>query len=265
MELEVGGGYQQRLEIGLLAEKVIGNYLERVGFHVLQLGRTIARGIDQDHTSELQFAWKSDTLKSSLTANMIRYTPDFLLIPRAAARASDSMMIDVKVMYSPVFLSTFRKQLEEKMGRSVPVEDIGNVEREALLSYQAYQRAGARVAVIVVCSFRKELILCDFVENIRELHRDVENRNPKSSGSTTPRINVDLSSMRPLDVFVRDLNLVEWVQQDYRTLVRYLRNHLNFVACPRRLLTSESGRAQVMDTHSYLQEVTKVPLRLDPY
>jgi hypothetical protein len=185
--------------------------------------------------------------------------PDFLLLQFQGQAFKDAMFCDVKAMFTPVFLDTFHKQLERAHGAKIALENVANIEREAFDSYKAYHVAGAKVSVLLACSYHPELALCEYVENMRELYRDVQDRNRQATGSTTPRVNIDLSSMRPLQQFLKDEFDVDAEMVD--KLHSRLREKLDFVACPQRLATEY--RDKVSEVVEYLSQLTGVKLRLE--
>ena len=248
--------FEDRRKIGNQVENAIESFFKQCGFHVFRVADVVKTGVDQSADHQIKEVWRSDAVKMSKAMVMLRYMPDFLVLAVANGVFQKALFIDIKAMFTPVYVDTFRKQLETKHHHSFPIETIGNVEREAFASYEAYQRAGAQVAVLAVCSYTRELILCEFVENITVLHTDTLDRNLKSAGSTTPRINVDFASMRPFGRFLSDTFDLHLAESDYHQLHSAIRKLLGFVACPEYLFTNTDRRSKIDSVVAHLSQVT---------
>ncbi len=257
--------YHRRSKIGNVMETVIARFFTHYGLTVIRIADSVKNVIEQHADRKIGKIWKSDAVKSSNTILMLRYMPDFLVISTNQNTNFNAVMIDVKTMFTPVYLNTFRKQLEQEHGRSIPVENIGNIEREAFESYQSYQRGGAKVAVLTVCSYAKELVSCEFVENIKEIHKDSGGRNALSAGSTTPRVNVDMDSFRSIKKFLFDVFSIDVTDEDINKLHVYARKKLDFVACPESLIQTKVNEETVHNVLAHLSSVTGYPLNLRIY
>jgi hypothetical protein len=253
--------YPKRIEIGNFVEDVFVKYLKHHQLGVIEVAESLKQGataagkLDQ----RIKEAMRSDAVKRNKAIIMCRYMPDFLLLQFQEQVFRDAMFCDVKAMFTPVFLDTFHKQLERAHGAKIALHNVANIEREAFDSYKSYHAAGAKVSVLLACSYHPELALCEYIENIRELYRDPQNRNRQAAGSTTPRVNIDLSSMRPLQQFLKEEFEVDAEMVD--KLHARLREKLDFVACPQNI--AEDYEAKVSAVVQSLSQLTGVKLRLE--
>jgi hypothetical protein len=253
--------YNQRVEIGNFVETVFANYLKYHQLGVISVAESLKKGLSaaSDLDERIKEAMRSDAVKRNKAIIMCRYMPDFLLLGFQEQAFRDAMFCDVKAMFTPVFLDTFHKQLEKAHGAKIALHNVANIEREAFDSYKSYHDAGAKVAVLLACSYHPELALCEYIENMRELYRDVQDRNRQAAGSTTPRVNIDLSSMRPLQQFLKDEFDVDAEMVD--KLHARLRERLDFVACPQWV--ADDHKEKVDEVIESLSQLTGVELRLE--
>ena len=118
------------------------------------------------------------------TTRHIRFTPDFLIVDR---ENSDNIYY-----------------LEYKCTQTIGYyQDRGQCELDAYDNYKALHDIGVRVALLNYVAYYDRLLLCDFIENIKELHRS-EGLTRTTRGSGTPYINHDLNGMRTLLQFLVD-------------------------------------------------------------
>jgi hypothetical protein len=253
--------YHKRIEIGNFVEGVFVRYLKYHKLGVIEVAESLKQGLIAagELDQRIKEAIRSDAVKRNKAIIMCRYMPDFLLLQFQGQVFGDAMFCDVKAMFTPVFLDTFHKQLEQAHGANIALHNVANIEREAFDSYRSYQAAGAKVSVLLACSYHPELALCEYIENIRELYRDVQDRNQQAAGSTTPRVNIDLSSMRPLQQFLKDEFDVDAEMVD--KLHSRLREKLDFVACPQNI--AEDYKERVREVVGNLSQLTGVNLRLE--
>lgn len=59
------------------------------------------------------------------------------------------------------------------------------------------------MAILNYIAYHERLLLCDFIENIEELHRD-QVTGATQRGSRTPFVNFDVNDMRTLQTFVAE-------------------------------------------------------------
>ena len=253
--------YNQRVEIGNFVETVFVNYLKYHQLGIISVAESMKNGLSaaSDLDQRIKNAMRSDAVKRNKAIIMCRYMPDFLLLQFQEQAFRDAMFCDVKAMFTPVFLDTFHKQLEKAHGAKIELHNVANIEREAFDSYKSYHAAGAKVSVLLACSYHPDLALCEYIENMRELYRDVQDRNRQAAGSTTPRVNIDLSSMRSLQQFLRDEFDIEAKKVD--VLHARLRERLDFVACPQNI--AETHEEKVTEVVESLSQLTEFDLRLE--
>lgn len=252
--------FSKRIEIGTLIEKTIQRYLAHLNFTVVNTGSMTGNILHHTGNRELSEAFKSDSMKDDTGYIMLRYMPDLFLLSLNANKPV-SVFIDVKAMFTPIYLETFHNQLNENYNRRFPLHNVGNVEREALISYQAYTKAGANVAIVAVCTYHPSLILCEYVKNIDVLYTDTVRRNKKSAGSTTPRSNIDLGSMRSFDLFLKEeLGVLEL--DSYKTLISYVRGKLDFIAAPKFLMSTVQNKNRVYSVLDELSLICDYSLKL---
>ena len=149
----------------------------------------------------------------------------------------DAFYVDIKTMYTPIFLDTLPKQLQKEYGKVFMIEDIGNIEREAYMSYMSHYKSGSKVVLIVACSYNPNLILCDFIENIEVIYKDEKERNMSSSGSTTPRVNINLKKMKTIKTFFYNYLSKNIDSSTNERLFNYVRKELNFIGKPKIINT----------------------------
>ena len=164
---------------------------------------------------------------------MLRWLPDFLLVSTSNNEFKDAFFIDIKAMYTPIYLKTFPEQLKKEYGKQISIEDIGNIEREAYKSYTSHQKSGSKVAVLVACTYNPKLLLCDYIENLEIIYKDERERNKMSSGSTTPRVNIDLSKMSSFEDFLSPLMGDNFDRDLYQILFDFIEKEFNFIGYPR--------------------------------
>lgn len=116
------------------------------------------------------------------TTKHVRFTPDFLIVDRDN---SDNIYY-----------------LEYKCTqKTAGYPDRGIIELDAYDNYADLHRIGVKVAVLNYVAYHDRLLLCDFIENIREVRRSSD-LTQTTEGSRTPYVNTDLSGMRTLLKFL---------------------------------------------------------------
>lgn len=243
--------YKKRTAIGNLAEKTIERFLLQLDIKVINIGSIFNNFLHSDDSNVIRDDIRSDHLKDDIGFVMLRYMPDLFVI--SPKNKKFCIYIDVKAMFTPVFLKKFQNELENTYKKEFPVFSIANIEREALRSYQAYEKAGAKVAILAVCSFNPNTILCDYINNIDLLYTDTEQRNNNSAGSTTPRTNIDLRSMRTFENFLKEEFSLNNISR-YQDLLDFIKGKINFIGCPASLLENDYTKNRVNAVHRRLQD-----------
>lgn len=120
------------------------------------------------------------------TTKHIRFTPDFLIVDRDN---SDNIYY-----------------LEYKCTqKTAGYPDRGIIELDAYDNYSDLHKIGVKVAVLNYVAYHNRLLLCDFIENIREVRRSPD-LTQTTEGSRTPYVNTDLNGMRTLLEFLVDIH-----------------------------------------------------------
>ena len=245
--------YDQRLKIGKKLEETFKKLFEYLDFTVI-----LTDSMKDSFESQMLSTFKSDQIKKSNPILMLRWLPDFLvLILNSNSRFMDAFYVDIKAMYTPVFLPSLPKQLEKAHGKKFLIENIGNIEREAYKSYMSHYKSGSKVFLIIACSNNPNLILCDYIENIEVLHKDERERNMQSSGSTTPRVNINLEKMIPIKEFFKDNFNKPFSEDLNQRLLSSVRSDLSFIGKPRMI-----NKKTAEEVRDYLSKKNNFQLHL---
>ena len=135
------------------------------------------------------------------TTRHLRFAPDFLVVQRQ--KPDNIYYLEYKCTQTPLYKSDRINKIVEGYDKPLDWQDIGQCEREAFDNYKDLNSIGVRVAVLNYVAYHKRPLLCDFIENIVELHRDTV-RTPTQAGSKTPFVNFDATSMRTLQEFLAE-------------------------------------------------------------
>ena len=150
------------------------------------------------------------------TARHIRFSPDFFIIQQ---NPKILYLLEYKCTQSPLFSENRIEYIARKAGKSSLItENIGLWQSSAHDNYAALDQIGIKVAVLNYIAYHERLLLCDFIDNIEELHRD-EVRGQRLIGSGTAFINFNAESMRSLPRFLNDIHGIP-----LDTVVPYFRN-----------------------------------------
>ncbi len=218
--------HSQRLLLGGKLEEEIIQFLEKLNLLVINtsfLKMTLQQNINVDY-------WNTDKAKKITPLVMLRWLPDLLVIDKEQDKG---IFIDIKLMYTPIYFDTLTKQIEETLGEPIEFQDIGNIEREAYDSYENWTKTGAKVATLILSTYSKEFILCDYVNKLEVLYRDERERNYSSSGSTTPRVNIHLGKLNGLKSFLEDFFGYDLKEKEFIDLSKKLQEDFNFIGVPR--------------------------------
>lgn len=227
-----------RLPIGKILENKIFEFFEKLNFIVLP-----TESLKKSLTKENQNLLRQDFVKKSKPILMLRYIPDFIVIDRE--NRVESFFLDTKVMFTPVYLNTLPDQINRNLNDNISFENIGLIEREAYMSYMLYQNAGVKVAILCVCTYNPNFIFCDFVENIKTLFVENKNRNSFSSGSTTPRVNIDLRRMSGLEQFMLKNKLLQ-NKEIFDNLFKDLNKIFNFIGLPKKIYPTRANEVKLL-------------------
>ena len=141
------------------------------------------------------------------TARHVRYAPDCLVVD---SQNPDSVyLLEYKCTQTPLYSPYRINQIAEQANNpSLSWEDIGQCESDAFDNYVALRKIGIRVAVLNYIAYHERLLLCDFIENIEELHRD-QVTSATQRGSRTPFVNFDANSMKTLEEFLTETHGIQ--------------------------------------------------------
>lgn len=151
-------------------------------------------------------------VRNETSAN-IKFAPDYFVVERS--NPENLYLLEFKCtrtpLYSPRRINMLRLEASDL---TLDAEAMGQIEREPFENYLRLNRIGVRVAILNYCAYAHQILLCEYVERIKVIHRDVVQLTT-FRGSRTPFVNIDLRSMRSLNSFLCEehprlnLNLVE--------------------------------------------------------
>ena len=143
------------------------------------------------------------------TARHVRFAPDFLVVD--SRNPENVYLLEYKCTQTPLY-SPYRIKQIAKQGNnpSLSWEDIGQCESDAFDNYVALSEIGIRVVILNYIAYHERLLLCDFIENIEELHRD-QVTSATQRGSRTPFVNFDANDMRTLQTFLAQTHGIQGI------------------------------------------------------
>jgi len=116
---------EQRLLLGAKLEKVIMRFLRTFEeFEVIDTS-SLKSNLENNIISDF---WKKDSSKEIQSILILRWLPDLLVINK---KTKEDIFIDIKLMYTPIYLDTFPNQIKESLGVKIKKYDIRNIEKEA--------------------------------------------------------------------------------------------------------------------------------------
>ena len=230
--------YEQRLPIGKFFEELVKKLFLKLNY---QIFATENFKKELDKSSKL---FKSDKFKDQNIFLMLRYLPDFIALDESKNKIN-SFFIDTKVLFTPVYLDTFKQQLKNDLKLQIETQNLGLIEREAYSSYISHHNSGSRVLIILICTYHPDLILCNFIEDIEILHKEKQDRNFKSSGSKTPRVNINLNKMKPLNIFLKELNKDKYDQELLDKFYKVVSEKYNFLGLPKTINKAIADKIKV--------------------
>lgn len=154
------------------------------------------------------------------TAKFVRFTPDFFVLDRQ--QPENLYLLEYKVTQTPLFSKGRMRQMGQVAGiPDLDWPDIGQMEADAYDNYLNLHEAGMRVVVLNYCAYHSRPLLCDFIENIQVLHRDVVTGETKK-GSRTPFVNFYNPTMRQLSRFLYDEHGLKINEATYNQAITHL-------------------------------------------
>ena len=143
------------------------------------------------------------------TARHVRFVPDFLVVD--SRNPESAYLLEYKCTQTPLYSSHRIDQIAKQANNpSLSWEDIGQCESDAFDNYAALSEIGIRVAILNYIAYHERLLLCDFIENIEELHRD-QVTSATQRGSRTPFVNFDANDMRTLQTFLAQTHGIQGI------------------------------------------------------
>jgi hypothetical protein len=156
-----------------------------------------------------------------ITAQFIRFTPDFFLIDMSNPDAVH--FLEYKLTWTPLYSSKRINHIKKHSGvADLTANVIGQMEAAAYDSYISIVKIGVRVAILNYCSYHHRPLLCKFVENIKLLFRDNVS-TLTYTGSGTPYINFDCRSLRTFQDFMSEEHDVRMNDAEYDDFLRVLK------------------------------------------
>ena len=226
-----------RLPLGKVLENKITKFFQDLDLIVIPTEK-----FKQSLTKEQPDVWQSDFLKKNKTILMLRYLPDLIVLDKS--NKIESFFLDTKVMFTPVYLKTLPDLINKTLNENITLDNLGLIEREAYTTYMLYQKAGIKVAVLALCTYNPELIFCDYIQNIKTLFTEKQNRNYYSSGSTTPRVNIDFRKMSSFKNFLsKELKINNF--NKFHELYKDLEKNFNFIGLPRTIRSETANEVKV--------------------
>ena len=134
------------------------------------------------------------------TASYIKFAPDYFILDRT--NPEKVYLLEFKSTRTPLWSSRRIDLLKrEAKDPTLSAETIGQMELAAYENYKRLNSISVNVAVLNYCAYAHEKLVCDFIERIKVIHRDVV-RLFTVKGSRTPFANIDIRSMRTLTQFL---------------------------------------------------------------
>lgn len=136
------------------------------------------------------------------TSAYIKFAPDYFVVDNS--NPENVYLLEFKCtrtpLYSPERINKLRLEASDY---SLEAKTIGQMEQAPFDNYFRLSRMRIRVAILNYCAYADQMLLCEFVERIKVIHRDIV-RTTTVRGSRTPYVNVDMRSMRLFTNFLCD-------------------------------------------------------------
>jgi hypothetical protein len=176
------------------------------------------------------------------TAKFVRFTPDFFVLDKQ--KPENLYLLEYKVTQTPLFSQNRIRQMGQATGLSdLDWPDIGQMEADAYDNYFHLHQAGLQVVVLNYCAYHTRPLLCDYIQNIQLLHRDVVTTETKK-GSRTPFINFYCPTMRQLSRFLYDEHGVKVDETAYTQAITTLLTQLPITHHPQSPLQTSTNTAK---------------------
>jgi len=134
------------------------------------------------------------------TAAYVKFTPDYFVLDLTDPERM--YLLEFKSTRTPLY-SANRINLIRNYASdlSLSVENIGQIELAPYDSYMRLNSIGVRAAILNYCAYYSDKLLCEFVDKIKIVHKDIV-RLETVRGSRTPFANIDLRTLRSLQDFL---------------------------------------------------------------
>lgn len=170
------------------------------------------------------------------TAKFVRFTPDFFVLDKQ--KPNTLYLLEYKVTQTPLFSQSRLRQMGQAANLpDLDWSDVGQMEADAYDNYLHLHEAGLRVILLNYCAYHTRPLLCDFIQNIQLLHRDVVTTQTKK-WSRTPFINFYCPTMRQLSRFLYDEHGLKIDDHAYTQAVTTLQAELPITHHPKSPLLS---------------------------
>ena len=240
----------QRLPIGAEFEELTISFFKDLDLEVIN---TASLKLEIQKQNDNNF-WKNDSGKKFQELIMLRWLPDLLIID---GKNMKSIFMDTKVMFTPIYFQKLPNQIEKQHGKKVEFQDIGDIEREAYKSYRYWQQSGAKVATLLLCTFNSKFLMCENIEELEVLHEDIIDRNAQSSGSTTPRVNINLKKIPTLSNFLQNTFGISPSNHHIEKYEKILKEKYNYIGAPNWIYQN-----QVNAIHSKIEKIVDRPIKI---
>ena len=161
------------------------------------------------------------SVEDDLTARYIRYTPQAFIVQQ---NPKVLYLLDYKCMIAPVCDDWIIEKFSQNADRRVESYDIGKLHTTSYDNYIALKDLGVKVAILTYIAYHKQLLLCDFIENI-ETFDPYKDENGQTERNGEPSVYFDVTKMRTFEEFlikenrVTSANIVPKIQEARRKLI----------------------------------------------
>lgn len=151
------------------------------------------------------------------TAMILEFQPDYILFDKVNNRV---FFLEIKVSLTPCWSDRIVSEINNRHEEIIGYDRIGEIAREPYLAYKRYY---PNTIIIMGTSYNKDVLMAQFIENIKCLRCDdsnycndcpinsggffnCQNRN-NNAGSGTPHTNVDLASFKEIGIFFNEIGI----------------------------------------------------------
>jgi len=134
------------------------------------------------------------------TSAYIKFAPDYFVVDKL--NPENLYLLEFKCTRTPLYSTKRISMLRFRAAdSSLEAEAIGQIEKAPFENYLRLNQMRIKVAILNYCAYADQVLLCELIERIKVIHRDVV-QTTTFRGSRTPFVNIDLRSMRSLTNFL---------------------------------------------------------------